>query len=82
MDTAVDAEGDIPDTSDFFVDSPMREHLHNDSVQEESPFEPYQMTEKSNIVCEVVISVKKLLLSAIQLLRDELFGPYDKDDFL
>jgi hypothetical protein len=59
--TAVEAEGDIPDMSDFSADSPMRAHLHNDSGQEESPFVPYQVMEKSNIAGEVVILVKHVL---------------------
>ena len=59
----------------------IREHLHNDSIQEESPFVPYRMTEKSNLVGEVIISVKNVLLSAIELLRDELLAPYVNDDF-
>ena len=79
--TAAEAERDIPDTSDFFAPSPVREHLHNESVQEDSPFVPYQMTEKSNIVGEVVIAVKNVLLSAVELLRDALLEPYVGDDF-
>ena len=59
----------------------IREHLHNDSIQEESPFVPYRMTEKSNLVGEVIISVENVLRSAIELLRDELLAPYVNDDF-
>ena len=59
----------------------IREHLHNDSIQEESPFVPYRMTEKSNLVGEVIISVENVLRSAIEVLRDELLEPYVNDDF-
>ncbi len=38
------------------------------------------MTEKSNIVGEVVIAVTNVLLSSVELLRDALREPYVDDD--
>jgi hypothetical protein len=48
--TAAEAERDIPDTSDFFAPSPVREHLHNESVQEDSPLVPYQERNGRSVV--------------------------------
>ena len=74
-------EGQPPDSSDFFAASNVREQLHNEQVQTESPSIPYVMTAATSLVGEVAIEGKNVLLAAMEKLRDPLVEPYVNDDF-